>query len=813
MSAKIKNIERKWIGNFMKSPLVDPHSGLFLSNYAHQLFYGRQDETYPRDFPDDFIRLYKTWESGSRDKAVEKFISYLHFIGISIRKEAVANHLNKFPDDLQKLAKTCYYILKTLAHFAGDLNLANPFHDNSLNLFFLLRIESGESVTDAQLSLFEDLELPDLYSRFSGLPEGYEKDPVVKDLFDRIENSKDSFFITGKAGTGKSTFIHYFAKKTKKRVLMTAFTGIAAINVGGQTIHSFFRLPLKPLMPEDDEITLFPKNTPKYRIIQKIDAIVIDEISMLRSDILEAIDYSLRKNGGDPGKRFGGKQILFVGDIFQLPPVRAINGNVEQILFSEVYASEYFFDSPAFQEIKPQYFEFRKSHRQKDDLLFVSLLDKVRTYEADRETLFSFNERYDPDYLPGTDEFVIKLTANNTLANVGNFKKLQELPYTSFNFSAGIEGEFQEDKFPTSKNLELKKSAQVIFVRNDPARRWVNGTIAKIDFISGDLIEVRLQDGNVYPLEPATWENRRYKYDRKKRKVVSEVIGTFTQYPVKLAWAITIHKSQGLTFDHVVIDLGAGAFVNGQVYTALSRCRKLNGIVLKRKLRPEDLITDKRIIEFHRRNSPQCIDDLLKLDIPFAIRLLSLYYPFSAAELDRYWNRLEKGDAHYSVFINETGTVYTPATGLCFNQSLEWTDGLRSRWNAGLVNPLTGNMEGIGSAPAGKGNSDLSKQLLPLNLKRELKFRNKAINEHWCAVIAPKQDWESDAAFEEPKLLPMEKFGKEFERLGFEPFKQLYETDKTLLLYNDSIWRNTLKELMTKERVHELLTFSMSVVL
>ena len=288
------------------------------------------------------------------------------------------------------------------------------------------------------------------------------------------------------------------------------------------------------------------------------------------------------------------------------------------------------------------------------------------------------------------------------------------------------------------------------------------------------------------------------------------MIGTFTQYPVKLAWAITIHKSQGLTFDHVVIDLGAGAFVNGQVYTALSRCRKLNGIVLKRTLRPEDLITDKRIIEFHRKNSPQCIDDLLNLDIPFAIRLLSLYYPFSAAQIDQYWDELEKGDAHYSVFINETGTMHTPATGLCFNRNLDWTDQLRSRWNAGLVNPLTGSMKGIGSAPAGTASSDLSKPMLPLNLKKELKFRNKAINEHWCAVIAPKQDWESDAAFEEPKLLPMEKFGKEFERLDFEAFRQLYETDKTLLLFNDSIWRNTLKELMPKERVHELLTISIS---
>jgi hypothetical protein len=356
-------------------------------------------------------------------------------------------------------------------------------------------MNSSGSIRDGQLSLFEDLdlELPDLYNRFSGLPDGYEKDSVVKDLFNRIENSNDSFFITGKAGTGKSTFIHYFAKKTRKRVLLIAFTGIAAINMGGQTIHSFFRLPLKPLMPGDDEITIFTKYTQKFQIIEKIDTIVIDEVSMLRSDILEAIDYSLRKNGGNPAKKFGGKQILFVGDIFQLPPVMDSTGEVEQILFSEVYASEYFFDSLAFKAIKPHYFEFRVSHRQKEDLPFVGLLDKARTCEVDQQTLSKFNERYDPDYLPRIDEFVINLTANNTIANAENYRKLQELPYTRFTFEATIEGEFQEDKFPTSKILELKKNAQVIFIKNDPAHRWVNGTIAKIDFISGDLIEIWVQ--------------------------------------------------------------------------------------------------------------------------------------------------------------------------------------------------------------------------------------------------------------------------------------------------------------------------------
>jgi hypothetical protein len=230
------------------------------------------------------------------------------------------------------LIKKCRYLFKALAHYDNTLNINNPYRDNTGDIFFLSRIESEESINGGQLNLFEDIELPVLYKRFSNLPDGYENDSIAMDLFRRIENSKDSYFITGKAGTGKSTFIHYFAQKTQKRVLMVAFTGIAAINVGGQTINSFFKFPLKPLMPEDHEITIFEKFSEKYKIIENTDIIIIDEISMLRSDILEAIDFSLRQNGGNSNQLFGGKQLLFVGDIFQLPPVLA--EDIEGIRFT-----------------------------------------------------------------------------------------------------------------------------------------------------------------------------------------------------------------------------------------------------------------------------------------------------------------------------------------------------------------------------------------------------------------------------------------------------------------------------------------------
>jgi len=594
--SNISIVEKKWIENFSKSALIEEQTGLFKSDFARQLFYERPEESlYPPEYLNNFNSFYNTYFSLDIASALNTCCLYLNFVGISIDNKRVLEHVKSNPAEYQKFVNKCYYILKSLAHNQATV-LANPFKDTFREIDYLLRVECGE----VQLKLFDEpLYLPDLYSRFTNFPEGYEKNIIVKQLFDKLEDSNESFYITGKAGTGKSTFIQYFAKKTKKKLLMCAFTGIAAINVGGQTIHSFFRFPPKPLLPEDDDITKFEKYSKKYKLIQEINTIIIDEVSMLRADIVEAIDYSLRINGGNPNKVFGGKQIIFVGDIFQLPPVAGTNDEIEKMLFTEEYKSKYFFDAPAYKRLNPTYFEFKISYRQGTDLDFVQVLDKVRVCDIDAGVLQTLNARVHPEYVPKNDEFVITLTSNNAIAFNENVRRLNELLDNPFRFEAEIADEFKEKDYPTNKTLELKRYAQVIFIKNDPAGRWVNGTIAKVDFISDNFIEVRLQNGSVHKLEKATWENRVFQYDKAKRQIVSELKGRFTQYPIKLAWAVTIHKSQGLTFDKVIIDVGNGAFVNGQMYVALSRCRTLEGITLKRMIRPDDIISDQRIIDFH----------------------------------------------------------------------------------------------------------------------------------------------------------------------------------------------------------------------
>ena len=596
----IKQIEIKWLQNFKESPLVS--DGVYNESLAYKLFHGFEEENDPPFLVgfDDYFQIF--FQSEAEDR-VEKLIDYLHFIGITIKRQSIIDSVERGEYTYNQILQKAFYIFKHLSLYDDSLDINDPYHDNMGDLYFFLRIEEGNRDEPTQLTFFDELELPEFYNKYIELPEGYKSDQVSKKLFNLIENSNKSIFLTGKAGTGKSTFIHYFTRTTNKNVLLLAFTGIASINIGGQTIHSFFRFPLKPLLPNDPDIPVFRPFYQKRKIIEKTDTIIIDEVSMLRADVLEGLDYSLRKNGGDPDKLFGGKQMVFVGDIFQLPPIVDDSDEVEYELFKTIYSSEYFFDSISYKKLNPLCFEFKTVYRQHDKK-FIKLLNKVRDSTIDRDDLKKLNSNYNPNYRPEPEDFVITLTTTNYIAKIKNAQKLEGLPYKSFFYHALINGDFKEDRYPTGPILELRRNSQIMITKNDTSangRRWVNGTIAKIEFLDEDKIEIKLRNGSKYNLQKETWENRKYQWDKGKKRITSKIIGTFEQYPIKLAWAITIHKSQGLTFENVELDLGSGTFVNGQLYTALSRCTSFEGLVLKKKIKDKDVIEDKRLIKYYKK--------------------------------------------------------------------------------------------------------------------------------------------------------------------------------------------------------------------
>lgn len=415
---------------------------------------------------------------------------------------------------------------------------------------------------------------------------------------DVLEYTDECIFITGKAGTGKSTLLKQFVAQTKKNCVVLAPTGIAAINVGGVTIHSFFRLPFRPIVEGDEEIHRFPRHSEKFKIIQKTDAFIIDEVSMLRADIIDAIDQTLRINSLYPDKPFGGKQMIFFGDLFQLEPV-VQNNEVERYLFSEYYNSHYFFDARVFRQIYLHCIELKKIYRQSDPD-FIKILDAIRLNRADEVELSQLNKRVDRYFQPVHTEMYVTLSTRNNVAAGINEMELMKLKGAEYIYRGEVEGEFNTKQLPTESTLVFKEGAQVIFIKNDLAGKWVNGTIGKIHALSDDKIEVELANGNIEEVLRETWENKRYLWDAVNRRVKTEVIGTFKQYPIKLAWAITIHKSQGLTFDKVILELSGGTFAHGQLYVALSRCRSLEGMVLREPVKQADSIIDERVVTFAR---------------------------------------------------------------------------------------------------------------------------------------------------------------------------------------------------------------------
>lgn len=437
--------------------------------------------------------------------------------------------------------------------------------------------------------------------------------PKFKEALQLLEHSSQNLFITGRAGTGKSTLLEYFRGQTNKNLAVLAPTGVAAINVRGQTIHSFFGF--KPDITMEKAKTVHVR-AEKKELYKKLDVLIIDEISMVRADLLDCVDAFLRQNGKQRNKPFGGIRMVLLGDLYQLPPVVTRD---ETELFQSQYRSPYFFDARSMEGFPLTIIELETIYRQ-SDLNFISLLNAVRSGIIDENQLEKLNSRHNPFFIPPVNQFYLRLTTTNAKAEMINQREIEQALGEVTVFDGITTGQFDSRALPAPAGLQLKVGAQVMLVSNDRGRRWVNGTMGKIEKISrspgfNKIIYVRLDSGGIVEVTPYTWEMFRFVLREDNGKIDSLSVGSFTQYPLILAWAVTIHKAQGKTFDRVIVDFDRGTFAHGQAYVALSRVTALSGLVLTQPLQSRHLILDRRVVDFLNNFGERRVVEDLTLDL------------------------------------------------------------------------------------------------------------------------------------------------------------------------------------------------------